>query len=43
MTRREEDKERVDQEEMFNFLIHPPVVISCQNNTLMKKPYFIEI
>ena len=36
MTRREEDKERVDQEEPFKFLIHPPVPISCQNNTLMK-------
>ena len=33
---REEDKERVDQEEPFRFLVHPPVLIFCQNNTLMK-------
>ena len=44
MTIREEDKERVDQEEPFKFLIHPPVLISSQNNIVMKtKLYFIEI
>ena len=37
MTRREEAKERVDQEEPFKFLIRPPVPISRQNNTLMNK------
>ena len=36
MMRREEAKERVDQGEPFKFLIHPPVPISYQNNTLMK-------
>jgi hypothetical protein len=36
MMRREEHKERVDQGEPFIFLIHPPVLISCQNNILMK-------
>jgi hypothetical protein len=30
MTRREERKEIVDQGEPFIFLIHPPVLISCQ-------------
>jgi hypothetical protein len=41
MTRREEHKERVDQGEPFRFLIHPPVLIPCQKNILMKK-YFNE-
>ena len=37
MTRGEGAKERVDQGEPFKFLVHPPVPISCQNNTLMEK------
>ena len=36
MTRREEHRERVDQGRPFIFLIHPPVLISCQKNILMK-------
>ena len=41
MTRREEAKEKVDQEEPFNFQSTPPVPISCQNTTLMTKPIFL--
>jgi hypothetical protein len=39
MMRIEEHKERVDQGEPFKFLIHPPVLISRQNNILLKKNF----
>ena len=42
MTRKQEDKEKVDQEEPFIFLIHPLVLISSQNNTLMENPILLK-